>query len=204
MKKTLLLVLALALCWAAPPASRARAAPGDVISLPPPLKTGGIPVLDAIARRKSFRAFQGTSLSPEQLSTILWTAFGVSREDGRRTIPSFHGRRELAVYAVLGAGVYLYDAKSNNLTRVLRGDRTMDYGGAPLTLLYAGPSQNGQVGGFHAGSAYQGVALYCASEGLANVVKVTGIDVLINELKTENDWPVLIVQSVGLPAGEGF
>jgi hypothetical protein len=204
MQKIFIMALTMVLCWTLSSTTLTLAAPGDVINLPPPTKSGGAPLLDTIAQRKSFRAFQGTSLTPEQLSTIMWVAFGINRENGNRVIPSFHGRQELAVYAVLGTGVYLYDAKENTLTRVLDGDRTKDYGSAPLTLLYAGPAQNGQVGGFHAGSAYQGVALYCASEGLANVVKVTGIDVLIGELKTLNDWPVLIVQSIGLPAGEGF
>jgi hypothetical protein len=201
MKKILpIACLALALPLAA--AWEARAA--DEIALPPPDKAGGAPLMEAISKRKSFRAFQAESLTPQQLSNIFWAAFGQNREEGGRTIPTYYGRNELAVYAVLSSGVYLYDPPGHKLAKVLPNDHTLKFGGAPLTILYAGSVHDGPVGGLHAGSAYQNVGLYCASEGLANVVKISGVNALGGSLKPPNNWQVLIVQSIGLPGGSGF
>jgi hypothetical protein len=196
----LILALLLASILAAP--SPALAA--DEIDLPPPDVAGGIPLMEAISKRKSFRAFQAETLKPEQLSNILWAAFGQNRPEGGRVIPTYHGHNDLAVYAVLSSGVYLYDPPRHKLVKALDGDFTLDYGGAPLTLLYAGSVLDGPVGGLHAGSAYQNVGLYCASEGLANVVKVTGVNTLNDKLTPPNNWLVLVVQSIGLPSGADF
>jgi hypothetical protein len=205
MRTTALAVLALAIAASALGLAAApKALAQDEIALPPPDKTRGLPVMAALDKRKSFRAFQAESLPPERLSDILWAAFGQNRETGGRVIPTFHGNNDLAVYAVLSSGVYLYDPPEHKLVKVLSDDFTLDYGGAPLTLLYAGSVLDGPVGGLHAGSAYQGVGLYCASEGLANVVKVTGVNTLSGQLNPPNGWQVLVVQSIGLPGGSGF
>jgi hypothetical protein len=60
------------------------------------------------------------------------------------------------------------------------------------------------VGGFHVGSSYQNVALYCAANDLANLVTVSGVAALKDELKPDNDWMILAVQSIGYPSGKGF
>jgi hypothetical protein len=203
MKHVLTPVLAMILSLGLYLTSPLQAADGATITLPQPKKTGGAPLMEALAKRKSHRSFQAQSLTLQQLSDILWAAFGINREDGKKTIPTSHGNNEMAVYAVLSSGVYLYDQKTNSLGKILSGDFTMEYGGAPLTLLYAAPT-NGPVGGFHAGSAYQNVGLYCASEGLANVVKTSGVAALKDALKPESDWKVLVVQSIGYPAGDDF
>jgi hypothetical protein len=201
-RPTLTLALALTLALILAPllaGTPAVAADGEII-LPQPDTAKGVPLMEALAKRHSTRAFQAVSLTPQQLSEILWSAFGVNREGGGRVIPSFHGRNELAVYAVLASGVYLYDPPGHKLALVLEGDFTLDYGGAPLTLLYAGSVLDGPVGGMHVGSAYQGVGLYCASEGLANVVKASGVNILDGKLTPPDDWKVLVVQSIGQPA----
>ena len=200
--KFLLPILTLALTLTLTPSAYSQA--GNEIVLPPAEKTGGIPLMEAISKRKSFRAFQAESLTPQQLSNILWVAWGQNREDGGRVIPTYKGHNDLAVYAVISAGVYLYDPPGHKLEQVLTGDFTLEYGGAPLTLLYAGSVLDGPVGGLHAGSSYQNVGLYCASEGLANVVKATGVNILSDKLTPPNSWQVLVVQSIGLPSGSDF
>jgi hypothetical protein len=185
-------------------ASNLAMAQENIITLPPPMKSGGMPLMDALTNRKSFRAFQAESLSPEDLSNIFWAAFGLNRPDGKRTIPTSFGRNALAVYAVLSSGVYLYQPEEHKLTLILPGDQTVAYGGAPLTILYAGSVMEGPVGGFHAGAAFQNVGLYCASAGLANVVKTTGVNILKDRLTPPNGWQVLVVQSIGHPGGTGF
>ncbi|MDR3203384.1 MAG: SagB/ThcOx family dehydrogenase [Deltaproteobacteria bacterium] len=191
----LLITLAL---W---PSALASAADSAIIALPDPQKSGGGPILEALANRKSERAFKAQTFDLQSLSTIFWCAFGVNRPDGKRVIPTYRNQQELEVYAVLPSGVFLYQPLENNLKKVLDGDFTLDYGGSPLTLLYAGPTANGQIGGLHAGSAYQNVSLYCASEKIANVVKVTGINLLKDKLKLQKGWQVLVVQSIGYSAG---
>ena len=51
----------------------------DVINLPAPRKTGGMPVMEALARRATSRAFDPKPLTSQQLSDALWAAFGVNR-----------------------------------------------------------------------------------------------------------------------------
>jgi hypothetical protein len=58
------------------------------IDLPAPQKTGGMPLMDALAKRSTARAFDSKELSPQQLSSLLWAAFGINRPDGKRTAPS--------------------------------------------------------------------------------------------------------------------
>jgi hypothetical protein len=169
----------------------------DTIQLPAVQASGGKPLMDALAARHSERSFKEDALSEKQLSELLWAAYGVNREDGKRTVPTARGRNELAVYAVLKTGVYLYDPAKNALTLALAGDHTGDYAKSPLTVLYAAPDN--VMGGMHVGSAYQGAGLYCASEGLANVVKSTGADNLKGQLVLPEGFQVLVVQSVGLP-----
>jgi hypothetical protein len=203
MKMIVVTVFSLAVLFSLNFNSPALAAVGEAINLPEPIKTGGLPLMEALTKRKSFRQVRPETLSLQQISDILWAAFGVNRPDGKRTIPTSHGNNELAVYAVIASGVYLYDSPNNKLVKVLDGDRSSTFRGAPLTLLYAGPT-NGLVGGFHVGSAYQNVALYCASNGLANVVTTSGVAALKDKLIPENDWAVLITQSIGYPSGQDF
>jgi hypothetical protein len=154
-----------------------------------------MPLNEALASRASNRSFSPQALDDKDLSQILWSAFGVTRDDGKRTIPTARDRKELAVYAVLTTGVYLYNAENNTLTLALEGDFTKKYANSPLTLLYAAPDN--KFGALHAGSAYQSVGLYCASANLANVVKTTGADELKGQLKLPDDYQVLVVQSIG-------
>lgn len=200
---TLILALVLAFAFSLALPGGAYCADGDII-LPPPDKAGGAPLMEAITKRKSHRAFQAESLTPEQLSNLFWAAFGENREDGGRTIPTAHGRNDLAIYGVLSSGVYLYEAHEHKLVKVLPDDYTTSYGGAPLTLLFAASILDGPVGGLHAGSSYQNVGLYCASEGLANLVKTTGVNILKDKLIPPNNWQVLVVQSIGVPGGSDF
>ncbi|MDR1394824.1 MAG: nitroreductase family protein [Deltaproteobacteria bacterium] len=203
MKFFIFLLLAGFLLSAAPfsaaPAQAQAPDSSQTLNRPPPVKTGGLPLNEALAGRHSQRSFQSQALTDSQLSQILWAAFGINRDDSRRTIPTARNQQNLMVYAVLENGVWLYDGAKHQLTKALDGNFLSEYGGAPLTLLYAVPDSDGIYGGTHAGSAYQNAGLYCASENLANVVKLTGADKLKGKLKLPDGWQVIIVQSVGRP-----
>ena len=70
---------------------RPRPVKGDAratIKLPAPDKHGGLPLMQALAKRRSAREFATKPLPPPVLSSLLWAAFGVNRRDGGR--PATH------------------------------------------------------------------------------------------------------------------
>ena len=168
------------------------------IVLPPPDTSGGKPLMQVLAERRSTRSFSDQAVSMQDLSNILWAAWGINRKDGRRTAPTAMNRQQIEIYAVLENGVWRYDAKSNSLQAALAVDARAKYGEAQVTLLYAAP-KDAKYGEMHIGSLYQNVGLYCASAGLANVVKASGVDALKNELKLPDKYEIMIVQLIGWP-----
>jgi len=89
------------------------------IQLPLPARKGGKPLMEALSERSSSREFSEKELSLQQLSDLLWAAWGINREaDGKRTAPSSHNNQEMDVYITLKSGLYLYDAKANMLIQI--------------------------------------------------------------------------------------
>ncbi|MDR3175040.1 MAG: nitroreductase family protein [Desulfovibrio sp.] len=198
MKMHTVIVTALAVALLLFPAlpGDAKAATGNVITLPAPDKSGGMPLMKALNERKSRRGFKDEAIAQKDLSNLLWAAFGVNRSDGRRTAPMARNSQQLEIYAAMGTGVWRYDGIKHTLTKVLERDASKDFG-APLTLIYAAPG--GLHDAMHVGSVYQNVGLYCASAGLANVVKATGVDILKNDLTLPAGYEIRIVHPIGKP-----
>ena len=65
----------------------AAAEQAKAITLPPPHKDGGQPLLKALKLRRSTREYSDRKLTPQALSDLLWAAFGVNRPSGDRTAP---------------------------------------------------------------------------------------------------------------------
>lgn len=172
-----------------------------VIELPEPQRSGGMPLMDALNLRHTERAFSQEALTLQQVSDLLWAVCGVNRPDGKRTVPTAMNRQNIAVYAVMADGVYLYDAKTNTLRQVLDGNEYLKKykNGAPLVLLHAAPESE-KYSACHIGSMYQNAALYCASVGLVTVPKAQETNALKGVLPLEHGWSVFIVQPVGHPA----
>lgn len=197
MIKKIFSALTVACCLSAP-----AAAQENIKKLPDPQTTGGIPLMEAIQNRKTTREFSAQKIDDQTLSDILYVAWGISH-DGKRTIPTSRNQQNLAVYAVLPDGIWLYDAAGNRLTLSSREDikpflNTQEFmQDAQLTLIYTG--SDAQNSPLHAGSAYQNVGLYAASRGLNNVVRAwvdrDGIAKILN-LKPEE---VIITQTIGWP-----
>lgn len=166
--------------------------------LPKAAASGG-DLMQAMAGRKSHRSFNDKALSEQELSNVLWSAWGVNRPGGnKRTVPTSMNKQNVRLFAVLQSGVWEYDGAAQKLTQVLEGDMRSKYGGAPLTLLYA--AEDGYyASGMHVGSMYQNVGLYCAYAGLGNVVKRSGIEALEGQLPLPPEYRVFIVQSIGYP-----
>src|ERR1035437_713506 len=79
------------------------------IDLPAPEKSGGMPLMDALAKRSTGREYDSRDLSSSQLSSLLWACFGINRPDSKRTAPSAMDCREADIYVVLKQGAYVYD-----------------------------------------------------------------------------------------------
>ena len=128
------------------------AAAQQPLQLPAPQTTGGKPLMQALAERRTTRVFRDEGLSPRTLSNLLWAAFGVNRpRDVKlglgRTAPSAMNKQEVEIYVVLAKGVYLYDAETNELKPKMDGDVRAKVGSgdaahAAATIVYVAPASN--------------------------------------------------------------
>ena len=185
------------------------------IDLPAPQKTGGMPLMDALAKRSTARAFDSKELAPQQLSSLLWAAFGINRPDGKRTAPSARNFQETDIYVLLKSGAYVYNAKSNKLDMVVAED-IRALGGtqafvkdAPVTLVFVadlkkmGDGSNEDkknTANVDVGYISQNVYLFCASEGLVTGARGS-VDraALGPKLKLRPNQTIILAQSVGYP-----
>jgi SagB-type dehydrogenase family enzyme len=185
------------------------------ITLPPPQTSGGRPLMEALKDRHSTREFSSQKLPPQVLSNLLWAAFGINRQDGKRTAPSAMNWQEIDIYAATQDGLYVYDAKSNALNPVLAQDVRGATGQQPfvkeaaLDLVYvADLGKTGRAGGedqmlytgADTGFIAQNVYLFCASEGLAAVVRGSVDRVALAKLiKLRPNQKIILAQTVGYP-----
>jgi SagB-type dehydrogenase family enzyme len=154
----------------------------DIISLFPPQKAGGMPLMEELAQRKTNREFTQQELTPQQLSNLLWAAAGINREDGKRTAPTARNAQEIEIYILNKEGAYLYLPKEHALQLIAKGDHRKkgasqeQFQECPLMLIFVA-NYNKMEGfsnesktiyeGTDTGNISQNVYLYCASEGLA-------------------------------------
>ena len=106
-------------------------------------KTLDVSLMQALADRASQREFADKPLSLEDLSSLLWAANGVNREDGKRTAPSAVNAQDIDIYVCLASGAYLYEAKENQLRRITSEDLRTAVSGqqemtAPVFLVMVG------------------------------------------------------------------
>ena len=182
--------------------------------LPKPTLTGGMPLMDALARRQSIRSFSQKDLPAQVLSNLLWAAWGVNRPStGQRTAPSAYNRQPIDLYVITANGAYLYDAKAHRLVRAAGGDLRKLAGrqdfvyAAPVNLIYVddtarsgGEAQAAVWSGVTAGAIAQNVYLFCASEGLATVVRGwVDHEPLAKALALRSTQRVILAQTVGYP-----
>lgn len=205
------LVLCLSiLCWSATWAQDLKPIP-----LPSPQTDGGRPLMQTLKDRQSFRAFSAEKLPLQVLANLLWAGFGVNRPgSGKRTAPSAVDWQETDIYVAMADGLYVYDAKKHQLNPVVRGDLRAQTGtqdfvkDAPVNLVYVADlakvrrssADRDMFVAADVGFIAQNVYLYCASEGLATVVRGS-IDrpVLAKAMHLRTDQRIMLAQSVGYP-----
>lgn len=189
------------------------------IQLPEPDKTGGMPLMEALANRHSTREFTTDEIAPQLLSDLLWAAWGINRKDGKRTAPSAMNRQEIDIYVATPDGLYLYNAMTNRLKTVLTGDIRALCGmqpyvaTAPLNFIYVAdldrlqlienfddaPSDTYANCGFIA----QNVYLFCASKGLGCVVRGSiDKESLGKKMNLRPHQKILLGQTIGYPGEE--
>ena len=171
--------------------------------------------MQVLSDRKSTREFGSGALSPQVLSNLLWAAFGINRPDGHRTAPSAMNWQEVSIYVATPEGVYTYDAQANTLNPVIAGDYRGATGtqafvkDAAINLVYVSDlSKTGRASAedglmytaADVGFIAQNVYLYCASEGLATVVRGS-VDrtALAKTLGLQSNQKIILAQSVGYP-----
>jgi SagB-type dehydrogenase family enzyme len=181
------------------------------IKLPEPQKTGGMPLMEALNARQTQRTFSAKPLSEQQLANLLWAAFGINRDNGKRTAPSARNTQEISIYVALPSGLYLYQAKSNTLEQISEQDiralvgRQAFVKTAPVGLIYVSDYDiiKGESEFYSAtdtGYISQNVYLFCASAGM-NTVVLGSVDkpALQTAMKLKPSQHVILTQPVGFP-----
>jgi SagB-type dehydrogenase family enzyme len=184
------------------------------IKLLAPQLEGGKSLMLALKERKSLREFSSKELPLQIISDLLWAANGINRPDsGHRTAPSARNMQEIDIYLAKADGLYLFDAKQNMLIPVVGEDIRALTGkqpfvkDAPLNLIYvADLSKMGNTSGsdadFYAsadtGFISENAYLYCASAGLATVVRgMVDKPALAKAMKLRPDQKIILAQTVG-------
>jgi len=191
---------------------------GTAITLPPPTQVGGMPLMEALRRRQSQREFSADQLGSQRLSDLLWAAAGVNRPElGGRTAPSAMNAQEVELYVALETGLFRYEPKAHQLQLAVTSDVRSVTGyqdfvdNAALDLIYVAdysrmklvPAAQREAYAFTAaGAMAQNVYLYCASVGLATVVRAWfDRHALSQAMVLGTDEQLLLAQTVGAAKG---
>lgn len=216
-------------------ASGGAGAPASVMTLKPidlaqPAKDGGKSVIAALWERRTNRDISDKPLADQELSNLLWAAWGVNRPEGvrgkpGRTAATASNSQEIDLYVVLPAGIYLYDGPAHKLMPVVEGDHRGTVGRrrggrmaqAPAILVFvadigkyaSAPFQEPGLKDPDIQKSYYNIAiglisgnvyLYAASAGLAAWFHNCNKPALTELLKLGPDQRVVYAQTVGHPA----
>ncbi|MGZ5248918.1 MAG: nitroreductase family protein [Caldimonas sp.] len=184
------------------------------IVLPPPRRSGGMALTEALQRRASTREFDEASLDEQLLSDLLWSAAGINRpEVGGRTAPSAMNSQEVQLHVATPQGLFRYDPAGHALQLLVASDvrRVTGYQDfvdtAPLDLVYVADhahmklvpaAQRDRYAFAAAGAMAQNVYLFCAANGLATVIRAWfDHRALSAAMGLQADEQLLLCQTVG-------
>jgi SagB-type dehydrogenase family enzyme len=205
------LIIALLLCDALAAEQQLKS-----LQLAAPQTDSGRPLMQVLKDRSTSRSFSARKLPPQVLSNLLWAAFGINRpESGHRTAPSAMDRQEIDIYVATAEGLYVYEAKTHVLQPVLAGDirdmtgRQPFVADAPVNLVYvadlgrmgkASKEEQDLYSAADTGFVSENVYLFCASEGLATVVRGSiDRETLAKAMRLRPDQKIILAQTVGYP-----
>lgn len=187
-----------------------------VINLPEPQLEKGKPLMQALLLRQSTRSYSDRDLTLQEMANLLWAANGINRkESGRRTAPTAQNRQEIEVYMCNREGLFRYDAQQHALITIHNRDIRAITGTQPyvatapvnlviiadLSKMGTDAQANLQTASIDAGFVSQNIYLYCASEGMATVVRGSvDREKLAAEMDLGPNFHIVVAQSVGYPA----
>jgi len=214
---SLLLAVALLLAGILVPGYAAAAEEDGSIQLLPPRMDRPATLMTAVKNRRSSRTFSEADLPLETLSDLMWTAYGINRPGGMRTVPSAHNWQAIDLYVAMKNGLYLYSAAKNSLDLVKSEDLRRICGkqgftqDAPVNLIYVADYSrmsrdivtNVFFSATDASFISQNVYLFCAAEGLSTVV-LAWVDkpALSKAMGLKNYQKIVLTQPVGYPPGK--
>ena len=197
----------------------------EKIILPKPSLTKGLPLLEAISKRKTSRDFNPSSkLTLQQISEILYCVYGQSHGENNilKTVPSAVSLQPLEIICVFKVGIFKYDSVKNELIPLLKGDFSEKTGVQPFVkdaylnilffsdmkkdagderrrnILNSAPNTRLKFSCLDAGHCTQNVYLYCASEGLKCVIRaLCDGDFFKKILNLGDNFEFIVSQSVG-------
>ena len=184
----------------------------NTVKLPEPDKAGGMPLMQALAKRKSGRDYKkDVPVTDEILSSLLWAANGFNRP-GLRTAPTAINLQELELYVLKADGCWFYDAANNALVQKGTKDLRAAAAGfqqfsaeAPVTIAIVADVKKATSRGrkdfseIDSGYVSQNIYLYCASAGLATCARASFPQTLAKEMGLNESQRIILVHPVGYP-----
>ena len=186
------------------------------IQLPSPQTDDGMPLMKALKERQTSRDFSDKKLNDQQISNLLWAAWGINRPAAKkRTAPSSMNRQEIDVYVFMADGFCVYNAEKNALDQISTEDVRVKTGKqdfvktAPVVLVFVADylkmgkstdQEKAVTSNTDAAFISENVYLFCASEGLATGVRAyIDMEELHKALNLKPDQHVTLAQCVGYP-----
>jgi len=165
----------------------------NIIKLPNPQIDQEFPLMKAIQLRRTKRKWKEETLSEQEISNILWVACGITQEEtkqskSRRTAPSACNSQEIKIYVALNNGLFLYEERLHQLTKIRSEDIRENIGtqtmmhSAPVGLIYVADysrmnspffkddDKKWYTSAADTGFISQNVYLYCASANLSTAI----------------------------------
>lgn len=186
----------------------------DTRSLPAPIKSAKMTLMESLQQRHSVRDFSDKAVSDADLSELLWAACGINRPDTKKiTAPSAINAQDILVYVCTKDGAWLYVPDGNSLQKVSDKDLRTAVAGrqetvavAPVSLVlvsdrtkFGDRAKGAEVmGAIDAGYVSQNICLACTALGLATVPRMTmDKETLAKELHLDENKTLLVNHPVG-------
>lgn len=147
--------------------------------LPDPIELD-ISLEEAICRRMSVREFTGEGITDEELSTILWHAYGLT-QGGTRNIHGITNEYPITIYVLAGCGVWRYNPEDHNLIRHRHLDMTWigqyDTATVKIALVWdKNKCVNENYAGAEIGEICQNIYFSCNALNLGTVTTATKVN----------------------------
>ena len=164
---------------------------GDII-LPPPGTIDDILEV-SIHRRMSVREFTQEPVSDQDLSTLLWHAYGIS-DGGKRTVHLFGEKPAVQIYVIRDDGVFSYNPDNHSLMLYKEGDFTGSVGyqfDAPVLFGLVWDSNN------NSGEYLSAAEIGEIGQNIYFVANALNLGTV-----TTGTYPDMVQTLVGLPPGQ--